>query len=754
MARKKRRVITSCVARALSKCSQDIGEVSVLWAEGCGRPPLLRVKPTRKRPKFQLYLHFGMKSINWIPRIRLSPNRKNIKSSDDLAQLYNHCLLHDARHLFEDPILHDLAEHKNCCAALVLIKIWALQRGLWRNHDGWSEASVALLMVYLLRKNAINPRMTPLQLFTVVLQTWANTNWLGEEKRNEHVQRAAAGQNLKWNTDTRRRRTVLIMPSDDNSHLERAPYSPLSDADPQTLVEAYERTDNYLLGPVFLDSSMTYNFVGGVSSNFMKVLAWHAQKALFDLTRSRSSFEVLFMQRARFWQQWDLYFRVTSKAEEGDWEFGVRALLQRLEWGLGNRIHAMRILSTGNGNFCDEVSDTDQFPCSSIDQWMTSPHPPWRSPTGTDHIIIGVSIDHETSPRAVDRGPPSDRHEDSRNFLKLWGEKAQLRRFKDGAVVHAVVWNEKEQSFKNKDKWGGGYVEDIIEYLVKRHHKCDELSISFRGILGAIDTMANNNEPSKPIFDPYSGHKKVMNAFESLSTALRKASIGFPLQIDGVEPLSPALRYSELFPPTSHPLFGGNKSALRMVSGALAFNPILVQLKLASSSKWPTDLKAIGAAKAAMLLQLADGVKQCGDKDFDAMLTVSPTHMCLGYQGYCFMLIISADAEMDLLRRLSRPNESALDLLKDLKKRHVFASRHHSTIHAVHTLHPSAGSVVRLARRWADSHLLSGHLSTELIELVVAKVYSDSSVFVKPPGCTPAGFFRFLLLLETFDWTR
>ena len=752
---KKRKVIMNCVARELSKQSHSVGDVDILWVNGCSRPPLLRVRSAWKRgAKFQLYLHFGMKSIHWIPTIRLAPNRSNVKASGAVAQLYNHSLLHDARHIFEDPDLCDLSEHQSCKAALILIKVWALQRGLWRNHDGWSETSVALLVVYLLRKNAMNPRMAPLQLFTIVLQTWASTNWLGDEKQNDNMQRAATGQDVRCEVNARRKRAVLIMPPGDNACIHQPTYSPLSDTDPRTLVEAYEYTDSYLLGPVFLDSSMSYNFLGGVSPNFMKLISLHAKKGLEDLNRSGSCFEILFMQRARFWQQWDLYFRVpTEVRKEKDWELQVRALLQKLEWGLGNRIQGVRVLSTGNGEFDCEESDSDQFPCAPVEQWMTKSHVTSTSPIGTDEVIIGVSIDHEICQRVVDRGPPSDRPTDASHFLSLWGDKAQLRRFKDGAIVYSVVWNEKHHSFQNNDKWGGGYVEDIVKYLVSRHHKCDVISISFRGMLSIIDTFSNS-ETAKSQFDPFAGHRNVMKAFEGLSTVLCTTSLSIPLRIDAVEPLSPALRYSELYPPMPHPILGNSKTSTKTVSGALMFNPILVQVKLTSSSKWPTDLKAIGAAKSAMLLQLAQSIEKCGDKGFDGILAVTTSHMYVGYKGYCFMLMIAPDAEMNLLRRLSRPSPSAIHFLKELEKKHVLASRHHSFVHSVHTLYPSSGSVVRLARRWADSHLLSGHLSTELIELLVAKVYSDSSVHVRPPCCVPVGFMRFLHLLERFDWVR
>jgi len=291
-------------------------------------------------------------------------------------------------------------------------------------------------------------------------------------------------------------------------------------------------------------------------------------------------------------------------------------------------------------------------------------------------------------------------------------------------------------------------------YLLRRHYGSDVVLMSHRGIASTIDVMRCTSPTSNPVFDPFAGHKNVMHAFESLCSVLRESSLGLPLEIEAVEPLAPVLRYSELFPPMPHPFLGRSISSSIKVAGALVFDPILCQVKLRSSSKWPSDLKAISAAKAAMLLKLVEGIEKYGDQEFDGLFAVDTAHAYLGYRGYCFKLMIASDAEINLLRRLARPSPSSLDLLRHLTQKHVIASRHHSLIHAVHTLHPSAGSVVRVARHWADSHLLSGHLSTELIELLVAKVYCDSSVFVEPPGSVPAGFSRFLQLLETFDWKR
>jgi U3 small nucleolar RNA-associated protein 22 len=235
---------------------------------------------------------------------------------------------------------------------------------------------------------------------------------------------------------------------------------------------------------------------------------------------------------------------------------------------------------------------------------------------------------------------------------------------------------------------------------------------------------------------------------------LGTSRLGLPLTIDAVEPLSPSLRYSELFPPIPHPFLGGVAPSSKKVAGAIVSDPILIQVRFGSSSKWPTDLKAIGAAKTAMLIQLANGIETSGEKGFDGPIVVTPTYADVGYKGYCFRIYVRADPEIRMLQGLVKPSPVATALLKTLTKKHIIASKHHSTIHAVHTLHPSAGSVVRMAKRWVASHLLSGLISDEAVELMVAKVYSDGETLLEAPGTVMAGFLRFLHLLATHNWAR
>ena len=58
--------------------------------------------------------------------------------------------------------------------------------------------------------------------------------------------------------------------------------------------------------------------------------------------------------------------------------------------------------------------------------------------------------------RIVDRGPPADAAAAAAEFRRFWGDRAELRRFKDGAIVEAVVWQQQQQQQHAKGSAGGG----------------------------------------------------------------------------------------------------------------------------------------------------------------------------------------------------------------------------------------------------------------------------------------------------------
>ena len=56
-------------------------------------------------------------------------------------------------------------------------------------------------------------------------------------------------------------------------------------------------------------------------------------------------------------------------------------------------------------------------------------------------LLIGLWLDASKSLALVDRGPSPNNPSDVTRWKNIWGDKSETRRFKDGAILHAVVWD-------------------------------------------------------------------------------------------------------------------------------------------------------------------------------------------------------------------------------------------------------------------------------------------------------------------------
>ncbi|KAL7575587.1 hypothetical protein ACA910_020158 [Epithemia clementina (nom. ined.)] len=828
-----------------------------------GHPP-----QRQQQLRFRVELHFGMDNLDWIqPRIRLAPNRCNLGQKDGNTQsasspsshMYNYHLTQDASHCFVNDVKNHSRtlkeEYPHWNEVLVLAKIWCLQRGLLNCHDGLLMEHIALLILYLYRSKLAGPRMGATQVLTALFKLLAETDWLGEhnnreqkalsqsEQRNDNnlIRKAPTEGFQGWLDDTfqatgskKQKRAVLVLPKDGKtmdqtiSEAEMAQLyakhtleSPLTPNDPKTLLELYQMS--YTLGPVFLDPTMTLNYLGRVSPAYIRSLQREAKKGLdcMHLTSITIPFQVLFMTPVRFFHRFDAYMRIplkdiTSKStshfwnQQGDkndlgsYESTARGLIRVLRAALGDRVTDLQLLSTGNGSIpqnnsgTDGVHDSDEIPCFPVhrsEEQQSVQGLPRKlcSPNGRDHLVLGVSLNPDTCFRTVDRGPPADNLEATQLFVELWGkEKAELRRFKDGAIVHAVVWDVNGKTdgdadnnpyfrFQNDDKVQGGIVERIIRHILERHfYRKDKVvtaSFSLRNLLTTVDGVIPDDDTTVT-FNPLVAHRWAMKAFEEFSTFLRKESLpsmpvpgsdklrsrlGIPLQIDAVEALDPALRYAQLFPPVPHPLLGGSSlPGFHKASGVVSSSPIQIQIRFSSSSKWPTDLAAIGAAKTAMLVQLVNGIEQIQQQQSSSSVSsrrfatgasyVTSDYADICFKGYVFRVYVRADTELKFLREMVQPTDEAVTLLASLTKKHVVASKHHSILHAVYTSHPSSSTVTRVAQRWVASHLFSELIPFEAIELLVAHVYTNKNSPFDAPGSMVTGLMRLFRLLSSHDW--
>jgi len=828
---------------------------------------------------------------------RLLMPTSTVSTTTDPTPIYNNTLSEELHRLSTIKLVKQQELYSSFHETLTLLKIWCLQRGFLRGNDTFQTMDLTLLVLYLYQTKKIGKRMDCVQAFVIVLKFIVDTDWFGDAHISHSKDAAAAGgvgkdtirhskseaysSSSSEDDHYKLKKDVLIMPSsltDQSSHRRFCHQAQLyesnykenvtkeneTDNAPKTLIECYKQYTPSTT-PIFLDPTMSYNYFGRLSKSFMKELVQEAKKGLHccvgDHDKGNESgggpnspFHQLFLQHGRFWRRYDAYVKVSlkdiafpSRSNSAIWgkdthDYGLyeslsRGMIHVLTRALGDRVHSIRMLTTGNGetdaaNYNSNGDDSDRVHLLDSDQRITIPirggevsndeddhniatmtSSPVRLTSSLDNnnndiIIIGLKIDPESCHRIVDRGPPADDALISESFLSLWGkDKAQLRRFKDGAIVHAVLWNDTNTSVGvegadvvklDGDEKLGGVVERIVRHIVNLHftggsdRQSSPTQFELGDILSLVESVSIPKEsaPSSSVFtDSTKLHRNIMDAFTSLSNFLRQKSssarnengeevrtnpLGLPLSIDNVEPLSPCLRYCEIFPPVPHPLLlgGGNVGRQDKISGVIASNPILIQIRFGLSSKWPVnDVEAMGAAKCAMLVQLANGIQKMKQKggggvDFSGPINVTSSYMDLGYKGYSWRILVRADQELKTLASLRNPSKQDVALYKTLSKRHVKSVKHHSTIHAVHTRHPSAGYAVRLAKRWLASHMISSDvLPSEAVELIIASLYSDghgnedntklsSSSPLGVPATPIAGFLRFLHLLSTYDFAR
>jgi len=879
---------------------------------------------------------------SWIPRSRLLPNRNNNRSEkqsdntndapngNDGTPHYNNALAEDLHLLTTTNLIsttlssltptsgsNNSSPISSFHETLLLLKVWALQRGLLRGHDSFTTTTLGVLLVYLYRTKVIGKRMGCVQAFTTFMKFWSENDWLGED-----------AETLDVSTKVKKK-VAFVIPAEGRNESQTIKHCQQAhlyledvrgnsdDGVPKTLLDCYKASctsnannnDHHNDSPILLDPTMTLNYLSRLSPSFVRESRSEAHMALRYIHGQESgtgddvsAFRKLFLETNRFWTRYDAYVRVPlsavpkligmdasssgSRKKHGKkgsgsmaskvWgndahdlgydESVCRGVVGVLSRALGDRVSAIRAFTIGNGDIrannteaknSEDVAtkvilDSDQ--CQAVPIRGTGstvgytarsgdriPKPPVALPSNnaTEEepcLVVGLRIDPTTSRRIVDRGPPAEDVLASQAFVALWGEaQAQLRRFQDGAIIRAVVWNNaaptpagasdvhaENVQFNGMDRSMGGIVERIVQHTIKLHFtdvkvvkkkkKNDQkklVSFELRNMISFIDGVAAS--PSSPLSDSLTLHKNVMTAFESLAEFLRQntktsyslpgggkkktsSNLGLPLSIDEVEPLSSCLRYSALFPPVPHPLLGGpdvnigsSASDKRKVSGANVGTPILIQIRFEGSSKWPTSLNAMGAAKCAMLVQLAEGIEKmkaegsAGGVDLDAFdgpMDVTPNCLDIGYRGYSWRIVVRADQELRMLKGLRNPTLEAKALQLSLINRHVRGAMHHSLVHAIHTRHPSASSVVRLAHRWVASHMLSDMIPQQAIELMVAKIYTEGGsvaseaassrddekkstnskinlmVVDTPPSTVVAGFLRLLHLLSTHDWVR
>ena len=360
---------------------------------------------------------------------------------------------------------------------------------------------------------------------------------------------------------------------------------------------------------------------------------------------------------------------------------------------------------------------------------------------GESSLLIGLLLSPEQVSRTVDRGPHAEDKEAATAFRNFWGEKAELRRFKEGSIQESLIWAD-PNSYDS-------IIQQIITYIIQRH-------IGYETSKELVFTEHLFGRPNPPflgtIVDSKTLFQPNMDAFETLKRHIMGLE-GLPLHIRQVSAIDPQLRYASVR--SSMTDFAQNEQG-----------PAGVIVQFEGSSRWPDDLSAIQRTKLAFLLKMGELLEESIVGLFARLglgnvhdYPLESSYLDVIYpSGASFRLRIHHEHEINLLDRTlksevhtSATREAIICALSAHRRDFLQAPLHNQAICSLSTRFPLLSPSMRLMKRWRDSHLLSQHVSDELIELLTV------CAFVRPyPWSVPAsimtGFLRTLNVISKWDW--
>lgn len=479
--------------------------------------------------------------------------------------------------------------------------------------------------------------------------------------------------------------------------------------------------------PMFYDGPRGVNILYRMTPFSYELLRDEAKTSLTMLNDSAfDQFEATFITKAdQILQKYDCVINIPVPVEK-DGLFSCDHKIHATTFA--NRVFA--ILKEGL---------TDRVKLLDIRGIETSPWPIKNLGASTNNdqtLNLAVLFDPANVSRLVDHGPPAEDKKKAAKFQKFWGEKAELRRFKDGSILESLVWSP-----------GSSYsiFEEIVTYLTKRHFGAElskKLSFIGEGFEKILSSYGSSGKAFEVLRQAYDSFEKDIRDMESL-----------PLQLRQLSAVDPQLRSSSI----GLPLFAP-RQPLHTPAG------VLIQFE--GSGRWPDDVVAIQRTKIAFLLKIGELLAESNDS-ITTRLGIEnedqPLQNCAFLDvfypsGATFRLRIHNEREQTLLERQvkdkssdNRSREDAVSALSIYKSFNVQLPLHTQSISTHCTRFPLLSPTIRLVKKWFDRHMLSSHISDELIELLAVRVFLQPYPW-KAPSSAMSGFLRTLLFISKWDW--
>ncbi|XP_067840686.1 nucleolar protein 6 [Heptranchias perlo] len=711
---RKRALYLAHIAFHLSK-NELFGCVKFGYFNSNHLKPILYISPRGKNEKLVTVRLHPCAPASFFKLSRFHPSRNNIRASWFLEQEsaqggndepptphYNNTILID---LVMEQHLHFLfnaaTDFPGMKDGIGILKVWLHQRELSKGYGCFSGFLASMLVAYLLSKRKLNKMMSGYQVLRNVLQFLAVT-------------------------DLSQNGISLFQDTDDS-----AP----SLADFQQAFEV-----------VFVDPSGFVNLCAEMTASKYKQVQYEAQKSMEILdNKAVDGFEMLLMTPKHLIQTFDHVFHLKNlvKLQEGCKK--MKLLNELIDHGGNYTVailpHLLSILTRGLGQRIHLLSHS----LLQTSEWPINADPPKHK--DARHLSFGFLLNPEFSTNVLEKGPQADSPE-AAEFRDFWGENSELRRFQDGSICEAVLWQGDNMCDRRL------IPEQIVKHLLQLHVDLPKSSLWYVG--GLLDSVIEVEK------GPAGSEEKTISVVQSYDDLSRKLwnLNGLPLTVTSVQGTHPVFRYTEIFPPVpvkpdfSYYVKEKNSKCL-LPSGDKPCSVYVPALKvichMEGSGKWPQNKDAIQRVKAAFHIRLADLLHQ------QHQLTSQPsaTHVDVYKDGYVFRVQVAYHREALILKEIQTPDgmlkyrDTEESLQVELETLHLPYLT--STLHGLQQQQSAYSGTCRLAKRWICAQLLSNDIGEESIDLLAAYLFMQPTPY-SPPASPQTGFLRFLNLLSTFDW--
>lgn len=480
-------------------------------------------------------------------------------------------------------------------------------------------------------------------------------------------------------------------------------------------------------GPVILDTLRQLNVAYKMSSSSAFMLRQYAKWTHTSLAdQDADQFNPTFIIKADSpLQCYDLLVRVEQPS--GDQQPGSNRF-RGDSWEHGDKV--ARILKKALGDRAAVVHTQAPEDADNL-AWDLKSQPP----SDTAAVWVGIVFDAVNMSRQVDQGPTVEEKEEAKKFRQFWGEKSELRRFKDGSILESLIWTQTTPI---------GLCEEITRHILKLHLHLQDAHLEFYG--KDFPSMVPIKSTDAPAF------QAAKQAFSVFERDLRDLP-DLPLQIRQVAATTPGLRAASIH----QPFHSMSKGVAQPMDTVVFFE---------ASGKWPENLAAIQRTKIAFLIRIGDLLAaakpgltcRVGLEEADTEIENLSFLDVLYEDGAAFRLRIHSDLEENLLERRAkdktldqRVRTEGVQLLASFKRLYTLLPLHTQTISTLCSRFPALSPTIRLVKHWFDSHKLSCHFQEETIELFALKVFLEPYPW-QAPSSAMTGFLRTLQFLSKWDW--